>query len=467
MSDPKSQDLLDQLLAGYGEAAAVIFDRYVQRLLALARTRIGAKLRRRVDPEDVVQSAFRSFFLHAQNDQYQLNRSGDLWRLLAGIVAHKLYGQIEKQTAARRDIHREAAPEIDLAAFATHEPTVADAIAVAEQWMLILNGLSADEQIVLTLTLDGRTPTEIAQKIKKSTRTVRRLLTQARNEFEKQLLERSSQPPRRRTSTSRQAIEPEAPLRFSNYVLERLLGSGGMGKVYRARDKVSGRTVAIKSLHKKRQRDDRAIARFLQESQILGKLRHPNIVRTEGLGRFPGGGYFIVMEFVDGADLQTRLESGPLPPEQAVSMVLQVALAVQHAHDRGIVHCDLKPSNVLIGKDGRVFVTDFGFACILTDFSSVNPPSVGGTLGYIAPELLNLDAQPTTLADVYAFGALLWTLVTGQVPRDGEQLRSEQPDLSDVATVCSRCLADDPSDRYQSVAELIVALNGLASLPAS
>ena len=111
MSDPKSHELLDQFLAGNSEAAAAIFDRYVERLLALARTRIGVKLRRRVDPEDVVQSAYRSFFVHAQNSEYQLDRSGDLWRLLARTTMNKLYGQIEKQTAAKRSIDREVAED--------------------------------------------------------------------------------------------------------------------------------------------------------------------------------------------------------------------------------------------------------------------------------------------------------------------------------------------------------------------
>jgi RNA polymerase sigma factor (sigma-70 family) len=458
MSDPKSHELLDQFLAGKGEAAAAIFDRYVERLLALARTRISAKLRRRVDPEDVVQSAYRSFFLHAQNREYQLDRSGDLWRLLASTTLNKLHGQIEKQTAAKRSINREAAEDVALAELAAREPTIADLIAVAEQLTLIMNGLSADERFVLTSTIHGQDPGEIAKAIGKSERTVRRLVAQARSEFERQLLDGRAQQNHRRAPRSRVSFEPLDPLRFEDYRLEKLLGSGGMGKVYRATDKRSGQTVAIKSLHKARQHDDRAVARFVQESQILGKLRHSSIVGVEGLGRFPAGGYFIVMDFIDGTDLQTRLKSGPLPETEAVSIISDVASAVQHAHDHGIIHCDLKPANVLIGNGDRVFVTDFGFACILTDMSSASAQAIGGTAGYIAPEVLRHESEPTPAADIFALGAMLWTLVTGHVPLSLDEVRAEQHDAKPIEAICRRCLARKPADRFPAVTDVIDAL---------
>ena len=107
MSEPKSHELLKLYQDGQSEAATAIFDRYVARLIALARARIAPKLKKRVDPEDVVQSAYRSFFVHAKNQEYQLIRSGDLWRLLASTTLNKLYGQIEKHTAAKRNIDRE------------------------------------------------------------------------------------------------------------------------------------------------------------------------------------------------------------------------------------------------------------------------------------------------------------------------------------------------------------------------
>ncbi len=126
-----------------------------------------------------------------------------------------------------------------------------------------------------------------------------------------------------------------------------------MARNYRATAKRTGKTVAVKALHKARQHDDRAVARFVQEAQILSTLRHSRIVGVEGLGQFAGGGYFLVMDFVDGTDLQARLPSGRLPVMKAVSILRDVASAVQHAHDHGGIHCDLKPANVLIGSGMR------------------------------------------------------------------------------------------------------------------
>lgn len=461
MSEPKSKELLNQLGAGESDAATAIFDRYVERLLALARARISPKLRRRIDPDDVVQSAYRSFFVHARGHEYQLTRSGDLWRLLAGTVLNKLQGQIEKQTAAKRSIHREGSQDADLINLRSHEPTVAEVVAVGEQLRLIIDGLLPDERAVLILTLQGQSTDEISKEIRKSERTVRRLLAQARQRFEKHLLEdgagrESMHPPRRPPMA-----EPLAPLVFSDYVLEQLLGSGGMGKVYRARDMRSGKTVAIKALHKSRQHDERAVAQFVQESTILARLSHPNIVGVEGLGRFPAGGYFIVMEFVAGTDLQTRLSSGPCRTSEAVSVMRKVCSAVQYAHERGIVHCDLKPGNVLVDANDHVLVTDFGFAFILADRSPAQLDAIGGTAGYVAPEVLNLESPPTRAADVFALGAMLWTLIAGRVPLTANDVQSARHDTKPIEAICRRCLARNPADRFSSASDLMSALDAL------
>ena len=176
---------------------------------------------------------------------------------------------------------------------------------------------------------------------------------------------------------------------------------------------------------------------------------------VQGLGRFPAGGFFIVMDFVDGIDLQSRLDEGPLPLGEVVSIVKQVASAVQHAHDHGIVHCDLKPGNVLVDSTNRVFVTDFGFAFILAGASRNITNSVGGTAGYIAPEILHLQSQPTRAADIYGLGVLLWTLATGKLPNGCDPLHTENDALSAMKSICRRCLASNPSERYPEVADLI------------
>ena len=456
-----SHELLKQYQEGRSEAATAIFDRYVERLLALARSRIGSRLKRRIDPEDVVQSAYQSFFVHARNREYQLARSGDLWRLLASTTLNKLYGQIEKQTAAKRTVDRETGDDRALADLGTPEPTVAEVVAVGEQLKLIIDGLSRDERVVLMSTLQGQSIAEISRVIDRSERTVRRLLAQARVQFEERLLGAGA--PRRAGAADvrPRARPPEAPLKFSDYLLRELLGSGGMGKVYRATDRRSGKTVAVKALHKARQSDQRAVDQFVQEAQILGKLQHDNIVGVQGLGQFPAGGYFIVMDFVDGSDLERRLADGPLPVSEVVAIAKQVARAVQYAHNNGVVHCDLKPANVLLDNEQRVFVTDFGFAFRLTGGATQTGAGVGGTEGYIAPEVLRAQSRPTRAADIYGLGVMLWTLATGKRPGRCGTVRAEHPTLAQLDAICRRCTADDPDRRYRDVAELIRALGDL------
>jgi serine/threonine-protein kinase len=227
-----------------------------------------------------------------------------------------------------------------------------------------------------------------------------------------------------------------------------------MGKVYRATDKRTGKKVAVKTLHKSRQADARAVAQFVQESQILAGWNHPNIVKIEGLGRYPGGGYFMVMEFVEGMNLQARLALGPLNVPEAVRIVRDVASAIGYAHEQGIVHCDLKPGNVLLDGEGRVFVTDFGFAYLLNAGPDRRPGAIGGTLGFVAPEVLVGGSKPTPAADIYALGALLSVLVTGRLPGVGDLSRSEGEVSGVVATVCRKCLAERPEERYLNAREV-------------
>lgn len=453
-----SQQLLQLYQAGQSEAATAIFDRYVTRLIALARTKIGQKLKRRVDAEDVVQSAYRSFFVHAKDGEYQLVNSGDLWRLLASITLNKLHRQIERQTAAKRHVGREEAADFSVAQFSAPEPSPAQAVAMIEEMQLVLNRLAPDEQLILTSTLQGQSIEEISRALGKSERTARRLLAEVKRKFEQRLLAEkpSSQ------ATQRNVTRPHAPLRYSDYVLEQMLSSGGMGKVFRAHDKSTGKYVAIKALHKSRQSDHRAVAQFAQEAQILARLRHPNIVGIQGLGQFPSGGYFMVMDFVDGVDLQARLQQGALSLREVIRITKDVATAVQYAHEQGVVHCDLKPGNVLLDRNGHVYVMDFGFAYLIAG-SSTSGYSLGGTAGYLAPEVMLQQSQPTPAADIYAIGMLMWTLATGKPPNAFNRGETMDEPLVNVHTICRRCLANDPNARYRSAKELVQALDRLSS----
>ncbi len=456
MNRLKSQELLQLYLEGQDEAATEIFDRYVARLIALVRSRLGPKLKRRLDAEDVVQSAYRSFFLHAKPERYQLVESGDLWRLLAGIALNKLRGQIEKQTAAKRTVDREEKGTLSAMNLQGPEPSVGEAVAVAEELHLVLAQLSPTARQVLTSRLQGESIEEIGRAIGKSDRTVRRLLAETRRSMEQRLLVNDDSPAARSLSI----VEPRAPLEYGNYVLEKLLSTGGMGKVFRARQVSSGRTVAFKALHKARQTDERSVAQFVQEAEVLAKLSHPNIVKVEGLGRFPSGGYFIVMEFIEGGDLESRLSQGPLPLVEAIQVVTKVAAAVQHAHEEGIIHCDIKPANVLVDRDDRVAVTDFGLAFMIVGTSSAN--AIGGTAGYIAPEILTQGARPTPAADVYALGVLLWRLATGKSPNDLADHHAVEESIAGLLSVCRHCVEEDPRQRYSTPQQFIEDLERVA-----
>ncbi len=452
-----SQQLLELYQDGHSEAATAIFDRYVARLIALVRRRIGSKLKRRIDAEDVVQSAYRSFFVHAKGSAYQLAEVGDLWRLLASITLNKLHKQIEKQTAAKRSIRLEEPADISTTNVVAPEPSAAEVVAIAEELHLAINRLSDKERMVVVYHLQGQSVAEISDSFDKSERTVRRLLASAIEKVEQQLLATTSaETPLRLVVT-----DHNAPLQYSDYVLENLLGAGGMGKVFRAREVKTERTVAVKTLHKSWQADVRAIAQFVQESNILAKLKHPNIVGVQGLGRFPAGGYFIVMDFVDGTSLQAQLKDCPLPVADALAIIKQVADAIGYAHENGIVHCDLKPANILLSKAGHVTVTDFGFAFVAaaTPVNLLN--GIGGTLGYIAPEILQSHNKPTPAADIYALGALLWLLVTGILPSDSFAIENSNKELAPVAKIVRCCLSRDPRERFQNAKELQMQIKAM------
>ena len=459
-----SKELLLRVEAGDSQAAAKIFDRYVERLLALARVRISSKMSRRIDAEDIVQSAYRSFFMHAANQEYVMGEAGDLWRLLARITLNKLYSQVEKHTAARRSIHRENELADDLPHDpAALEPTAAEAIALTEQLHLITKSLSATEQAVFNGHLCGDTIEAIAEAIQKSPRTVRRQLEQIRQKIEKQLIADNVSADRAAGVGPHRGVDPRAPLAYSDFRLERLLGAGGMGKVYRAKQHVTGQHVAIKALVKSRQADAIAVEKFLQEAQILASLNHPNIVGFRGVGRFPGGGYFIAMDFVDGINLQARIDAAPLPVGEAVRVVRIVSLAIIHVHERGIVHGDIKPANILIDRINRVVVSDFGLAQFTAANRRAPPWIVGGTAGYIAPEVRTDDCLPGPLSDVYGLGALLWSLITGTAPH-GETCFCGPPAItSPLSAICGKCLAIDPRQRFPSVATFIQQLDSLGT----
>lgn len=263
---------------------------------------------------------------------------------------------------------------------------------------------------------------------------------------------------------------------FGRFQLEAICGRGSTGDVWRAFDPALGRWVALKvSL------PDSVIdrERFVREAQSVAKLSHPNIVPVYEAGDI-GDRCFLVSEFVEGQTLAQMLTEGPMEPQAAVALVLQVTDAVQHCHAAGIVHRDLKPANVMIAADGTARVTDFGLAKNLNqDHTLTREGTLVGTPGYMAPEQARGDARESDeRTDVYSIGVVLFELLTGAVPFIGsfertvfQVVHSPAPNAkhiddrvpADLAAICSRCLEKSPDQRFASAAELADELKRFAA----
>jgi len=267
------------------------------------------------------------------------------------------------------------------------------------------------------------------------------------------------------------------------YTIEGLLGSGGMGEVYRATDSRLGRQVAIKVLPRQLAADPVSLERFRREARAVAALSHPNIVAIFDVGSDSGLQY-AVTEFLEGETLRDKLSRGRLSPREALSIVLEIADGVAAAHSREIIHRDLKPENVFITMNGRVKVLDFGLARAptaqasseaVTDFRPTEAGMIMGTVGYLAPEQAEL--RPLTKAtDVFALGCILFEAISGTVPFEGLStalslaalIRDPAPHLppgDDLAHatdgLVQRCLTKNPDDRIVDAAALAAEIRTL------
>ncbi|MCU0962176.1 MAG: serine/threonine protein kinase, partial [Pirellulaceae bacterium] len=250
-------------------------------------------------------------------------------------------------------------------------------------------------------------------------------------------------------------------------VLE-LIGQGGMGAVYRARQRSLDRVVALKILHAEVSRDPAFAERFAREAQALARLTHPNIVMVFDFGESHGLYYFL-MEYVDGFNLRATLQSGRLSPHEALAIVPQVCEALQYAHDQGIVHRDIKPENVLLDRRGRVKIADFGLAKLLGRpggrLSLTGTGQVMGTPHYMAPEQWEKPMSVDHRADIYSLGVVFYELLTGELPLGRFAPPSEKADVSaDLDHVVLRTLEKEPDRRYQHAREVKTAVEGLGEV---
>ena len=246
------------------------------------------------------------------------------------------------------------------------------------------------------------------------------------------------------------------------YRVEALLGRGGMSVVYLAEDLRLRRRVALKLLAPALAADEAFRERFLEESQLAASLDHPNVVPVYEAGE-AGEELYIAMRYVEGKDLKHLLRGGPLEREQAIRLCSQVAEALDFAHARGLVHRDVKPSNVLLDPKEHVYLADFGLTKRIGESRTVEP-GLFGTIDYVAPEQIRGD-EVDARADVYALGCLLYECLVGEPPfRRGSDaatlyahLEEQPPTLSGLEDVLPRALAKDPVGRYETCGELMDA----------
>jgi len=286
------------------------------------------------------------------------------------------------------------------------------------------------------------------------------------------------------------------------YEIQSLLGAGGMGEVYRARDTRLQRDVAVKILPSTLANDQERLRRFEQEARAVAALNHPNLLTVFDVGSAPLAGStdgtgsgasgaadspFIVSELLEGATLRERLADGPLRERKAIDYAIQIARGLAAAHERGIVHRDLKPDNVFVTNDGRVKILDFGLAK-LTEAAPAQPDAtldvatqagvVMGTIGYMSPEQVRgkpADAR----SDIFGFGAVLYEMLAGRRAFKGDSsadvmsaiLKEEPPELTAmnpeispvVGHVVHHCMEKDPQQRFQSAGDIAFQLNELSA----
>jgi eukaryotic-like serine/threonine-protein kinase len=269
---------------------------------------------------------------------------------------------------------------------------------------------------------------------------------------------------------------PAAPAvrRFSHFEILEELGRGGMGVVYRARDNKSGRIVAVKVLQAHHLEVPDLVQRFRAEVRAVTSLDHPHVLPVHEVGEYEGIPFFS-MKLTTGGSLAHRIGDYLSNPREAARLVMKVARGVQHAHERGILHRDLKPGNILLDAAGEPFVCDFGLAKWLEDDRNLTvTAAVLGTPHYIAPEQASGRKGLTTAADIYSLGAILYELLTARPPFIGQSIietlrlatekTPERPSSlvnnvpRDLETICLKCLQREPGARYPSAAALALDL---------
>ncbi len=268
-----------------------------------------------------------------------------------------------------------------------------------------------------------------------------------------------------RAAEEERRVRARIERRLPDLEILELLGRGGMGFVYRARQKKLDREVAVKVVAAEAERQDQFAQRFAREAQVLARLSHPNLVSIHDFGQDGPLGW-LVMEYVDGSSLRDLIHAGKLEPPEALALIPKICDALQYAHDQGVVHRDVKPANILVGRDGVVKIADFGLAKLIGIPSALvsltGSREVLGTFRYMAPEQLERPLEVDHRADIYSLGVVFYEMLTGEIPMgrfDPPSAHSAAaPEVDDVVL---RALAREPHRRYQRASEVKSDLESL------
>ena len=250
--------------------------------------------------------------------------------------------------------------------------------------------------------------------------------------------------------------------KFPNLEIEYLIGQGGMGAVYKARQTNLDRVVALKILSPQLGEDPSFAERFTREARTLAKLSHPNIVTVFDFG-FAESMHYLVMEYIDGVNLRETILATEYSATEALAVISQICDALQYAHDAGVVHRDIKPENILVDRSGVVKIADFGLAKLLSptpeEFTLTGTRQVLGTLKYMAPEQIEKPEQVDHRADLYSLGVVFYEMLTGELPIGRFAVPSSKAEINQrLDDVVLKTLEKEPNERYQQASQIKTAV---------
>ena len=263
----------------------------------------------------------------------------------------------------------------------------------------------------------------------------------------------------------------ELAARFPQLEILELLGQGGMGAVYKARQTKLDRIVAVKVLPAEWGKDPAFAERFAREAKALARLTHPHVVSVFDFGETDGL-YYFVMEYVDGVNLRAILQERRLSPPEALTIIPQVCEALQYAHEEGVVHRDIKPENILLDRKGRVKIADFGLAKLLdrpaASYALTGSQQVMGTPHYMAPEQIDRPREVDHRADIYSLGVVFYEMLTGELPLGRFAPPSEKAVIDGrLDDVVLRTLEREPHKRYQRASDVKSEVEAICRQPAA